>query len=114
MIFIPRGAARAVAKRITISAAFLMSLTVTPLLAQPPDAVNKGACMTCHALDKKVVGPAFQAIAQKYKSDSEGKTKIEDSIRKGSSGKWGAVPMPPNSALKDDDVKVLITWILSL
>ena len=109
-----RCAAQVAVSGVTFSVALLLCTIAPPLGAQTPDAVNKGACMTCHAVDKKVVGPAFQAIAQKYKSQSDGRTKIEDSIRKGSSGKWGATPMPPNSALKDDDVNALSTWILSL
>ncbi len=105
---------RAVASGAAILAAVLLSSAIVPARAQAPAAVDKGACMTCHAIAKKVVGPAFQAVAQKYKSDSDARARIEDSIRKGSSGRWGTIPMPPNSSLTDDDVKALSAWILSL
>jgi cytochrome c len=74
---------------------------------------TKNACTACHSVDKKVVGPAFQAIAQKYKDDKDGQAKIEESIRKGSTGKWGPIPMPPNATVNDGDVKLLSAWILS-
>jgi cytochrome c len=79
-----------------------------------PAVASRGACMSCHAVDSKLVGPAFRAVAQKYKDDQAGQAGIEESMRKGSVGKWGPVPMPPNPSLKDDDVKILSTWILSL
>ena len=107
-----RGRARASGAAF-LAAAWLAS-AAAPTCAQTPDAVGKGACMTCHAVDKKVVGPAFQAVARKYRSDGDARARIEDSIRKGSAGRWGTIPMPPNSALKDDDVKALSAWIVSL
>lgn len=74
---------------------------------------KKHTCIACHGVDKKIIGPAFQAIAQKYKGDKEAAAKIEQSIRKGSQGKWGAIAMPPNATLKDSDLHSLSGWILS-
>lgn len=74
---------------------------------------RKNSCMACHGVDKKIVGPAFQAVAQKYKGDKTGAATIEASIRKGSTGKWGPGAMPPNATLKDADLKVLSQWVLS-
>lgn len=74
---------------------------------------RKNSCMACHGVDKKIVGPAFQAVAQKYKGDKAGAATIEASVRKGSTGKWGPAAMPANTTLKDADLKVLSQWVLS-
>lgn len=74
---------------------------------------QKNACMACHAVATKVVGPAYQDVAKKYKGQQDAETSVMASIKKGGSGKWGAVPMPPQAALSDADAKALAKWILS-
>ena len=69
-------------------------------------------CTACHAVDSKTVGPAFKAIAAKYKGDSAAASKLAASVKGGSSGKWGAIPMPPNGAISDADAKAIVEWIL--
>jgi cytochrome c len=72
---------------------------------------QKSGCLACHAVDHKVVGPAYQDLAKKY----AGNTKPEDlakRIKSGGSGKWGPVPMPPQTALSDADAQTLASWIL--
>lgn len=76
--------------------------------------MNKNGCVACHAIDKKVVGPAFQDVAAKYSGDKDAVAKLSEKVKKGGSGVWGDVPMPPNSFVKDDDIKELVTWILTL
>lgn len=73
---------------------------------------QKNACMACHAVDKKLVGPAYQDVAKKYagKLDAAGLAK---SIKAGGSGKWGPVPMPAQAALSDADAQTLAQWILA-
>ncbi|MFT3858705.1 MAG: cytochrome C [Aquabacterium sp.] len=82
--------------------------------ATPDEAMNKAGCMACHAKDKKVVGPAFKDIASKYKGDKEAVAKLSDKVRKGGSGVWGPIPMPPNAAEKisDADLKASVEQIL--
>ena len=75
---------------------------------------KKHACLACHAIDKKLVGPAYKDVAAKYKGDASAPAKLEDKVKKGGSGVWGQVPMPPNTNVKDEDVKALVKWILSL
>jgi cytochrome c len=75
---------------------------------------TKSACMACHAVDKKIVGPAFKDVAKKYAGDAGAEAKLIEKVKKGGSGVWGPVPMPPNVAVKDDDVKTLVKWILSM
>lgn len=73
---------------------------------------QKNACTACHAVDKKLVGPAFQDVAKKYEGQPDAVSKLADNIRKGGSGKWGAVPMPAQPALSEADAKTLAQWVL--
>ncbi|TSE25959.1 c-type cytochrome [Tepidimonas aquatica] len=72
---------------------------------------QKNACMGCHAVDKKMVGPAYKDIAAKYKGMKP--EELAASIKKGGAGKWGPVPMPAQAALSDADAKLLAEWVLA-
>lgn len=72
---------------------------------------QKNACMGCHAVDKKLVGPAYKDIAAKYKGMKP--EELAASIKKGGAGKWGPVPMPAQAALGDNDAKLLAEWVLA-
>jgi cytochrome c len=74
---------------------------------------KKHACLACHAVDKKLVGPSYKDIAAKYRSDGGAEARLADKVKKGSQGTWGQVPMPPNAAVPDGDVRALVKWILS-
>lgn len=71
----------------------------------------KNACLSCHGVTQKVVGPAYHEVAVRYKNDAQAQSKLEASIRSGSSGKWGAVPMPPFAGLKAEEVKALAAYV---
>ena len=73
---------------------------------------KQSACLGCHAVDKKIVGPSFQAIAKKYATDPAASVFLKNKIIKGGSGSWGVVPMPANAKLSDADVSLLTAWIL--
>jgi len=75
---------------------------------------QKNACLACHQVDKKVVGPAFKDVAAKYKGDKAAEAKLVEKVKKGGSGVWGTVPMPPNAQVKDADIKAIVHWVLSL
>jgi sulfite dehydrogenase len=70
-------------------------------------------CSACHAVDKKVVGPAFHDVAAKYAGNADATGKVMQSIRNGGSGKWGQVPMPGFPQLDEADLKTLATYVLS-
>ena len=76
--------------------------------------MKKDGCAACHAIDKKVVGPAYQDVAAKYKGDASAAAKLVDKVKKGGSGVWGPIPMPPNAQVSDADIKSLVDWILTL
>ena len=73
---------------------------------------KQNACLGCHASNKKIVGPSFQAIAQKYKDDPKAKIFLKNKIAKGGAGSWGVVPMPANPKLSDADLSLLTSWVL--
>ncbi len=72
------------------------------------------ACLACHAVDKKVVGPSFKEVAQKYAGDPAAEATLIEKVKKGGDGVWGSMPMPPNPGIKEADIKTLVQWILSL
>jgi cytochrome c len=78
------------------------------------DLLKKSGCTACHAIDKKVVGPAYKDVAAKYKGDAGAAAKLAEKVKKGGSGVWGPVPMPPNAAVKDEDIKTMVVYILAL
>jgi cytochrome c len=73
---------------------------------------QKNNCMACHAVDKKVLGPAYQDVAKKYAGQKDAVAALTASIQKGGSGKWGPVPMPAQPTLSEADAKALATWIV--
>ena len=96
-----------------IALAALALAAATPALASE-ELAKKHACTACHAIDKKLVGPAYKDVAAKYAKDAKAPAMLQDKVKKGSVGVWGQVPMPPNAAVPDADVKTLVAWILSL
>jgi cytochrome c len=73
---------------------------------------KQNACLGCHAVDKKIVGPSFQSVAQKYKNNQGAPAFLKNKIVKGGSGSWGVVPMPANAKLSDADLSLVVNWIL--
>jgi cytochrome c len=70
-------------------------------------------CLACHAIDKKVVGPAYQDVAKKYKGDKTAEAKLIKKVKEGGAGVWGPIPMPPNAQVSDADIKTLVEWVLA-
>jgi len=75
---------------------------------------KKYNCLACHQVDKKVVGPAYKDIAKKYKGQSGAPALLAEKVKKGGSGTWGPIPMPPNATVPDADLKKLVDWILKM
>jgi cytochrome c len=76
---------------------------------------QKSGCFACHSVDKKVLGPAYKDVAAKYKGDKTAEAKLVAKVKVGGSGVWGPMPMPANSPqVKDEDIKSIVQWILSL
>ena len=94
-------------------------LLITALVASgtalaQADLAQKKNCMACHAVDKKVVGPAYKDVAAKYAGQKDATAKLAEKIQKGGSGVWGPVPMPANTQVNEAEAKQLAAWVLSL
>jgi cytochrome c len=83
-----------------------------PALADQALATSKN-CMACHAIDKKLVGPAFKDVAKKYAGDKTAADKLAAKVVKGGAGVWGPVPMPANPQVNEAEAKKLVAWVLS-
>ena len=84
-----------------------------PAAAVVKPLLDKGGCLACHSVDKKIVGPAFHDVAEKYKGDAKAVDRLAEKIVKGGGGVWGPVPMPPASGISLADAKILATWVLA-
>ncbi|BBF87605.1 cytochrome c551 [Aquitalea magnusonii] len=93
-------------------AALLLGTVAAPAMANLQLA-QKNNCLSCHAVDHKVVGPAYKDVAKKYAGDKGAEAKLIAKVKAGGSGVWGPIPMPPNAQVSDADVKTLVKWILS-
>jgi len=95
-----------------VTAVAFAALTMSPVFASD-ELAKKHACFACHTVDKKMVGPSYKEVAEKYRKDKAAQAKLAEKVKKGSQGVWGTVPMPPNAAVPDADVNALVKWILS-
>ncbi|MEY3220395.1 MAG: hypothetical protein RIT27_1752 [Pseudomonadota bacterium] len=96
----------------------ISALAATALLSggvQASDELaKKHNCLACHKVDAKLVGPAYKDVAAKYKgADEKTVAGLYEKVKKGGSGVWGQIPMPPNPNVSDDDIKTLVSWILA-
>ncbi len=80
---------------------------------KPEEMPAKYGCTACHAVDSKVIGPAFKEVAAKYRGKDVEAT-LAEKVKNGGSGVWGQVPMPPNPQVPDQDLQAVVKWILSL
>jgi cytochrome c len=92
--------------------ALIAAAACVPALADQALATAKN-CMACHAVDKKLVGPAYKDVAAKYAGQKDAVDKLTQKVIKGGSGVWGAVPMPANPQVTEDEAKQLVQWVLS-
>ena len=96
-----------------ILATLAAALAASPVLASE-ELAKKHACTACHSVDKKLVGPAYKEVANKYRADKSAEANLVDKVKKGGVGVWGQVPMPPNGHVKDEDIKALVKWIMTI
>ena len=77
------------------------------------DLIKKNGCTACHAVDKKVIGPAYNDVSLKYKGDAGAAAKLTTKVKQGGAGVWGSIPMPPQT-IPDAELKVVVPYILGL
>jgi len=82
--------------------------------AKAAEALAKSSgCLACHTVDKKLVGPSYKEIADRYRADKGAAGSLAQKVKAGSKGVWGDIPMPPNGHVKDADIKTIVEWVLS-
>lgn len=99
-----------------IAAAAAMLIAGQVAAADAPAPKEAAACLACHQVAVKVVGPAYKDVAKKYAGDKAALDKLTKKVIAGGKGVWGEIPMPPRggTALKDDEIKKVVAWVLSL
>jgi cytochrome c len=113
-----------------IIAATCLTLSLNAHAETGMSMAQKNACMTCHSVEKKIVGPAFMDVSAKYRTELSSmvfkkpadkvtaenaiEEKLVEKVQKGGSGVWGEIPMPPHPQAKVGDLHVIVKWILSL
>lgn len=103
--------------------ALLMSLTASlamaaeggaPDEAKAMDLAKANGCLSCHAKAEKIVGPSYASVAEKYKGDADAVPSLMASVRNGSKGKWGRIPMPGHSSMDEQELKTIVQWIMTV
>lgn len=97
---------------LTTALALLAMAATAPAQASLELAKAKN-CVACHAVDKKLVGPAYKDVAAKYKGDKDAENRLVQKVLKGSQGTWGSIPMPPNAHVTDAEARTLVKWVLN-
>jgi cytochrome c len=102
-------------KTLVISTSLVLALASGAALAADAQQLLKDkACLSCHQTDKKLVGPAYKDVAAKYKARKDAEAYLAKKIKEGSTGVWGPIPMPPNSAVNDEEAKTLAKYVLTV
>ncbi len=99
-------------KKVVACLALAASFVAVPAFANQQLAQQKN-CLSCHSVDKKIVGPAYKDIAAKYKGKNA-EAQLVQKVLKGGGGVWGPVPMPANAQVSEAEAKTLVKWVLSL
>jgi cytochrome c len=100
--------------KLMITAASAALLALSGAASADQALAQKNACMSCHGVDKKIVGPAFKEVAKKYEGDKDAQAKLVAKVKTGGKGVWGNIPMPPNPNLKQEDAEKIVAWVLTL
>ena len=101
-------------KQITLALTASLALALCNSAQASEELATKSGCTACHKIDTKLVGPGYKEVAAKYKGDKKAEAMLIEKVKKGGMGVWGPIPMPPNAADKDEDVKTLVKWVLAL
>ena len=100
-------------KKTMILAATLAAAAAMPAAHASADLAKAKACMACHTVASKLVGPSYKDVAAKYAKDAGAEARLVQKIQKGSSGTWGPIPMPANPQVSDAEAQTLAKWILA-
>ncbi|WP_426752341.1 c-type cytochrome [Myxococcus sp. Y35] len=94
-----------------------MSVSVVALVSNvalaSEDLAKAKGCTACHMATRKLVGPSYKDIADRYAQQKGVEDTLTERVRKGSRGAWGAIPMPANAKLTDEEARALVKWIMT-
>lgn len=96
----------------TLTLGSVLTISSVAFAADGETLYKTKACAACHAIDAKMVGPAYTEVTEKYAGQDDAVSTLVDSILHGSKDKWGPIPMPPNAAVTEEEAKTLAEWIL--
>ena len=106
-------------KAFLVNATAFAAILAIPAMAADVDMkaasylITKSDCITCHAVDKKMVGPTFKDVAAMYRSDKGAENRLVEKVIKGGSGVWGTAAELPHPNMKEEDIRTLVQWILA-
>jgi cytochrome c len=101
-------------KRVLAASAVTMGLLLTGAVQADEKLAQANGCMTCHQIEKKVLGPSYKEVAAKYRGDKNAEAMLAKKVKDGGKGVWGEMVMPPNAHVKDPDIAAIVKWILTL
>jgi len=92
----------------------LATAHATPVRRGGPDLARRQGCLACHGVDQRIVGPAFREVARRYRDDGGAPARLVAKVRRGGSGNWGPLAMPPHPDIAEADLAELVRWVLGL
>jgi cytochrome c len=100
--------------RATVALAALSAVLFSAAASAQQELAKQKNCFACHAVDKKLVGPAYKDVAKKYENDKDALPRLAKKVREGGVGVWGQIPMPANTQVNEAESLQLVKWVLSL
>jgi cytochrome c len=99
----------------TVASVIAATCLIAAGAAQANDKLAQASgCMACHSVESKLIGPSFKDIAAKYRGNKAAEAELIKKVKSGGKGVWGDIPMTPNAHVKDEDIKTLVQWALSI
>jgi cytochrome c len=99
---------------IALAATAIMACGLEARAQAGEDLAKNSGCLACHTVDKKLVGPSYKDIANKYRGDKGAAANLAKKVKEGGKGVWGDIPMTPNAHVKDADIATIVNWILTV
>jgi len=100
-------------KRVIAASAVSVGLLLAGSALADEKLAQANGCMTCHQIDKKILGPSYKDVAAKYRSDKGAEAMLVKKVKEGGKGAWGDMAMPPNAHVKDADIQAIVKWIMT-
>lgn len=94
-------------------AAIALALLVSQTVLASPELARSKNCVACHHMERKMIGPSYKAIAERYASDEAAAKTLTEKVIKGGAGNWGPTPMPAQPTVTPAEAEALVKWILA-